>query len=134
MAQAVSRRPLNAEAQFRSQTSSCQVFGGQSGTGTGFSPSSSVFPVSIILPIILTHVHQHVARTRRTNGPSLAIFQEDNLFRNLGALVRKISSVYVYIYMYVYKYIKVHLRNELFVFFSIHLFNHFISPELVEPF
>jgi hypothetical protein len=44
MAQAVSRRPPTAEARVRSRVSSCGVCGGQSGTGTGFSPSKSVFP------------------------------------------------------------------------------------------
>jgi hypothetical protein len=44
MAQAVSRRPLTAEARVRSRVSTCGICGGQSGTGTGFSPSTSVFP------------------------------------------------------------------------------------------
>jgi hypothetical protein len=44
MAQAVSRRPLTAEARVRSQVSRCGICGGQSVTGTGFSPSTSVFP------------------------------------------------------------------------------------------
>jgi hypothetical protein len=39
MAQAVSRRPLTAEAQVRSRVSPCDICGGQSGSGTGFSPS-----------------------------------------------------------------------------------------------
>jgi hypothetical protein len=42
MAQAVSRRPLTAEARFRSGVSPCGICGGQNGTGTGFSPSNSV--------------------------------------------------------------------------------------------
>jgi len=48
--QAISRRPLTAEAQVRSQVSPCEIYGGQSGNETGFSPSSYVFPVSIFPP------------------------------------------------------------------------------------
>jgi hypothetical protein len=47
VAQVVSRRPLAAEARVGGQAS---PYGGQSGTGTGFSPSSSVAPVDIIPP------------------------------------------------------------------------------------
>jgi hypothetical protein len=39
-AQAVSRRPLTADARVRAQASLCGICGGQSGTGTGFSPKS----------------------------------------------------------------------------------------------
>jgi hypothetical protein len=44
MAHAVSRRPPTAEARVRSRVSPCAICGGQSGTGTGFPPSTSVFP------------------------------------------------------------------------------------------
>ena len=44
MNQAASRRPLNAEARFRSQVSPCKICGGQNGSVTGFSPSISVLP------------------------------------------------------------------------------------------
>jgi hypothetical protein len=44
MAQAVSRRPLTTEARVRSQVGPCGICGEQSGIGTGFSPSTSVFP------------------------------------------------------------------------------------------
>jgi hypothetical protein len=44
MAQAVSRRPPTAEALVRSRVSPCGICGGRSGTGTGFSPSSSILP------------------------------------------------------------------------------------------
>jgi hypothetical protein len=44
MAQAVSRRPVTAEARVRSRVSPCEICGGQSGTGTGFPPSTSGLP------------------------------------------------------------------------------------------
>jgi hypothetical protein len=44
MAQVVSRRPLTAEARVHARVNPCGICGGQIGTGTGFSPSSSVFP------------------------------------------------------------------------------------------
>jgi hypothetical protein len=44
MAQAVSRRPLTADARVRPRVNPCAICGGQSGTGTDFSLSFSVFP------------------------------------------------------------------------------------------
>jgi hypothetical protein len=52
MTQAVSRRPVTAEARVRSWVSPRGVCGGQSGTGTGFSPSTSVSPVNFIPPVL----------------------------------------------------------------------------------
>jgi hypothetical protein len=50
MAQAVSRRPLTEEARDRVQVNLCGIYGGQSGTGTGFSQSSSIFACQYITP------------------------------------------------------------------------------------
>jgi hypothetical protein len=43
MATAFGRWPLMAEAQIQSQASPGEICGGQSGTGTGFPPNTSVF-------------------------------------------------------------------------------------------
>jgi hypothetical protein len=47
MVQAVSRRPLTAEARCRSGPSPCGICGGQSGTGTGFFSEYFSFSLSI---------------------------------------------------------------------------------------
>jgi hypothetical protein len=44
MAQVVSSRPVTAEDRDRSRVNPCGICGGQSGSGTGFYPSSSVSP------------------------------------------------------------------------------------------
>jgi hypothetical protein len=59
MVLAVRRQHLTAEARIRPQVSPCEICGEQSGTGRGFSPSSSVFPVNIIPPwlsILIYHL------------------------------------------------------------------------------
>jgi hypothetical protein len=45
MAQAVSLRSPTAEARVRSRVNPCGICGGKSGTGTGFSPGTSVLPL-----------------------------------------------------------------------------------------
>jgi hypothetical protein len=47
MAQAVSCRPLTAKVRVQSQAILYGVYGGKSGTGTGISPRSPVFPLSM---------------------------------------------------------------------------------------
>jgi hypothetical protein len=48
MAEAFRQRRLTAEVQIQSQFSSCETDAGQSGTRTGFSTSTSVFPLSVV--------------------------------------------------------------------------------------
>jgi hypothetical protein len=43
----IARRPLTAEDRFRSQASPCEICGGQCGSGTDFSPKTSVFPCQL---------------------------------------------------------------------------------------
>jgi hypothetical protein len=46
MVQAVSHRPLTAQTRLRYQVIPCKICDGQSGTGTGFSPNTSLFRCS----------------------------------------------------------------------------------------
>jgi hypothetical protein len=57
MAQVVSHRPLTAEARVRARVNPYGICGLQSGAGTGFSPSSSVFPCQYHSTIaVQTHI------------------------------------------------------------------------------
>ena len=56
MAQAVGRRTVTAEVSVQSQVSPCDICGGQSATEAAFSPITSVSPVNIIPPLLLTYV------------------------------------------------------------------------------
>ena len=55
MSQAVSFLPLTTEARVRSHVSPYEICGGQSGTGAGFPPSTSVFSP----PMLHTRLHLH---------------------------------------------------------------------------
>ena len=56
MAQAVSRWPLAVKARARSEDGPCEICGGQSGTGTCFSASTWLSPVSIIPSSLYTYL------------------------------------------------------------------------------
>jgi hypothetical protein len=58
MAQAVSCQPLTAESWVCTWVYPCGICGVQSGTGTGFSLSSSVFPCQYHSSVIL---HTHIS-------------------------------------------------------------------------
>jgi hypothetical protein len=59
IAQAVSRRFLTVEAQFRVRVSPCAICGGQRGSGIGFSLSPLVSPVSIIPPFLYSFMQSY---------------------------------------------------------------------------
>ena len=75
-------RSFTAESRARFQVSPCDICTGQSVNGTGFCPSTSVFPVSFFPPLFHTYLHLHVALTRRTKGRSLGTLQEQRSVGN----------------------------------------------------
>jgi hypothetical protein len=68
--QAVSRWLLTAETWFRAQVTPSGICVGQSGTTTGFSPSPSGFPVSIIPPLL--HIPSHIIWRMHKGGAGVA--------------------------------------------------------------
>ena len=93
MAHVFSRRPVTVETQDRSQVSPFETCGERCGNGTGSSPSTSVFPVSIVPPMLHTLDHLRVAFTRRTLGRVFENFHKQRSFRNRGAIERKVISL-----------------------------------------
>jgi hypothetical protein len=71
MAQAVSWRHVAAEARFRALVSPYWIFSGHGGTGTDFSPSSSVFACQYHSTVVLhTHVSHNTATGVRSSETS----------------------------------------------------------------
>jgi hypothetical protein len=73
MAQAVSRQPLTAEVRVRPPSQSMWDCGGQSGTETGCSPRSSVFPCQYDSTLA---VHTHISSGGWTIGLLVAAFRD----------------------------------------------------------
>jgi hypothetical protein len=71
-AQVVSRRPLTAEARVLARVNSCGICGGQSGTGTGFSPVSIIPPSlsKLISSAEYANVSRHPRLGTRPTPPS----------------------------------------------------------------
>jgi len=79
--------PSNAtDARVRSRTNQCEICGGQSGSGTVLSPSTSVFPVSTSALTLSTHL-------RSGNCQKATFFP---MLGNTGEKVLSLSSERVY--------------------------------------
>ena len=72
MAPAVGPRPVAARARVRSHVSPSDIRGRQNGTGTGFSPSTSVSPVGKISPMLRAHLRLTIT------GRSMGNFKQTN--------------------------------------------------------
>jgi hypothetical protein len=57
--QAASLRPFTAEARIRSRVNPCGIPDGQSGTGTGLSPTSSIFSC-LYISIVTLHTYSYI--------------------------------------------------------------------------
>lgn len=84
-AEAVGRRPLSGDARVRSHLSPCEIFDGRSGTGKGFSPSTSVFPFQYPSANALCY-SASVCCFTRARGRSMVAFQKSILFRKSGSI------------------------------------------------
>jgi hypothetical protein len=80
---------LAAETRVQIQVTSCEICGGRSDIGTGFSSSAPVSPVSTIPPILHTHLLLHFVLTRKTERRSLGTFQKAVPVVNRISLGRK---------------------------------------------
>jgi hypothetical protein len=90
MAQGVSVRRLTTEARVHSQASLYEIYGGQSGIATGFSPSTFGFPVSTIPPMLHIRLHLvYMLFSRRTDDCRLGTFEKASVVRKLGSTVQK---------------------------------------------
>jgi hypothetical protein len=70
--QAVRHRPLTSEARVRTRVIPCGICGGESGSGTGFSPSSSVFTSQYNNPPLLqTHLSPPLDICNRSDQAAL---------------------------------------------------------------
>jgi hypothetical protein len=90
MVQVVSRRPLTAEARVHARVNPCGICGGQSGTGTGFSLSSSIFPCQHIIPASLSKLISSGEYATVSRHPSLGT-RPTPTFRKKNLLLENIS-------------------------------------------
>ena len=83
MVEVVGHWPVTAEALVWSEASPCWVYGGQSGTGIGFSLSIWFSPVSMILPLL--HIlHLYSTHIRNTSRWSIVTFKWNSVLLAIG--------------------------------------------------
>jgi hypothetical protein len=75
---------FNLEAPFQAQVSASEVCNGRRVTGRGFVFEYFCFPLSIIAPLLPTHLHVRIVFTRKTNRGNLCAFQKAVFFSEIG--------------------------------------------------
>jgi hypothetical protein len=84
----VNRQPLTPGARIRSQASPYEIYGGQSGTGTGLPPTTSGFPSQCHSTSTL-HTYSSTRRSyQKDKRPNPGKLPKAMLLRNRGALGR----------------------------------------------
>jgi hypothetical protein len=73
-----SRRPGSV------QLSQCELFGGKSGTGAGFSPNNSVPPVCVITQMLHVHLLHYVAFCQKDKRANLGNLPKAMIFLKSG--------------------------------------------------
>jgi len=135
MIQAVSRRPLAAENQVRSQVSTCEICGGQSGTGTGSSQEFS--SISIISPLgysmLISTYTMFCSYCKILNGKALKNSYKKNtaLWKWRVAFIRLIS--WTFLYLSHSKYFTSSLSHRLHRVSLSKKYNPFTSEQLLSP-
>jgi len=96
MNQAVSLRPLTADARFRCKSVHFKCAVDWVALGHIFLRVLGFSPVCIVLPMLHTRLHLYVAVTKKENGRNLGTFQDARLLRRAKRIKEKIIFPFLF--------------------------------------